>query len=129
MKIGFQLYLRDSAKAVALYQRAFGATLGHHVYSPDGTFMHAELYVDGTLLLAVSEANNTHAQQDMARYSATTYPAMNFCVTLESEQAVRHAYAALAEGANILYPLGPLPWSACCANVVDRFGVFWYLTV
>lgn len=129
MKIGFQLYLRDSVEAVAFYQRAFGATLGHSVQNPDGTFMHAELHVDGTLLLAVSEANNAFAQADMARYSATTYPAMNFCVTLESEQAVRHAYEALAEGGNILHPLGPLPWSACCANVVDRFGVFWYLSV
>jgi PhnB protein len=22
-----------------------------------------------------------------------------------------------------------LPWSDCCTNVIDRFGVFWYLSV
>lgn len=25
--------------------------------------------------------------------------------------------------------LGSLPWSSCCANVVDKFGVFWYISV
>lgn len=24
---------------------------------------------------------------------------------------------------------GPLPWNACCANVIDRFGVFWYISI
>lgn len=129
MKIAFQVYLHGSNAAVELYQRAFGATLGNHVYHADGTFLHAELYVDGALLLAVSESNNEIAKEARARYSASTYPAMNFCVTLNDEHAVKRAYDILADDATILHPLGSLPWSSCCANIVDRFGVFWYLTV
>ena len=129
MKIGLQAYLHGSVAAVDFYQRAFGATLGYHVQNPDGTFMHAELYVDGELLLALSESNNEIARENRMNYSATTYPAMNFCVMLKEEEAVRKAYDVLKEDANILFPLGSLPWSACCANLVDKFGIFWYIAV
>jgi PhnB protein len=129
MKTALQAYVHGSIAAVDLYQQAFGATLGYHVRNPDGTFMHAELYVDGELLLAVSEANNTIARDNRMNYSATTYPAMNFCVRLKDEHAVKHAYAVLQDEANILYPLGALPWSTCCANLVDQFGIFWYISV
>jgi PhnB protein len=129
MRIGFQVYLHGSSAAVDFYQKAFDATLGYNVRNPDGAFMHAELYVDSELLLAVSESNNDIAKEARMSYSATTYPAMNFCVTLKNEQAVRKAYEVLAEDANILYPLGSLPWSTCCANLVDKFGVFWYISV
>ena len=129
MKVGLQVYLQGSLEAVAFYQRAFGATLGTHVFHPDGTYLHAELMVDGELLMALSEANNQIASDGRMAYSATTYPAMNFTVNLKSEHAVENAYEVLKENANILYPLGSLPWSARCANLVDRFGVFWYISV
>jgi uncharacterized glyoxalase superfamily protein PhnB len=80
-----------------------------------------------TCLLAVSEANNTIAKDTRMQYSEATYPAMNFGVTLKNAQAVKHAYEVLQDEANILYPLGALPWSPCCANLVDKFGVFWYI--
>ncbi|WP_269140613.1 VOC family protein [Anaerocolumna chitinilytica] len=30
---------------------------------------------------------------------------------------------------SILIPLGALPWSSCCANVMDKYGIFWYISV
>ena len=127
MKIGLQAYLQGSVAAVDFYQKAFGATLGYHERNPDGTFMHAELYVDGELLLTVSESNISIAKDSRMQYTATTYPAMNFGVTLKDEHAVKHAYEVLQEDANILFPLGALPWSTSCANLVDKFGIFWYI--
>jgi uncharacterized glyoxalase superfamily protein PhnB len=129
MKIGFQAYVHGSIAAVEFYQKAFDATLGYHERHPDGTFLHAELYVDGELLISVSESHNEIAKDARMQYSATTYPAMNFGVTLQHEQAVKNAYTVLAEDANILYPLGALPWSTYCVNLIDKFGVFWYISV
>ncbi len=129
MKTSLQVYLHGSVAAVDFYQKAFGADLGYHEHHADGTFMHAELYVSGDFLLALSEANNEMARENRMKYSAATYPAMNFCVNLGTEAAVRQAYAVLSQDANILYPLGSLPWSVCCANLVDKFGVFWYIAV
>lgn len=129
MKISLQVYIQGTEEAVPFYQKAFGATLGYNVKNPDGTYMHAELKVNGTQLLALSESGSSTGTENMKRYSSTDYPTMNFCVKLDSAEEVKRTYEVLIEGGNILFPLGPLPWSACCANVVDRFGVFWYIHV
>lgn len=129
MKIGLQAYIQRSAEAIEFYQKAFGATLGYNVRNDDGTFMHAELYLDGQLLIALSESSSDVGIKNVKNYSPTDYPTMNFGVNLDSEEAVKKAYDVLIEGGNILLSLGPLPWSTCCANVVDKFGVFWYISV
>lgn len=129
MRIGLQAYIQGSAEAIEFYKKAFGATLGYNVRNADGTYMHAELYLDGQLLLALSESGSNVGIENVKRYSPIDYPTMNFCVNFESEEAVRKAYDILIEGGNILLPLGSLPWSTCCANVVDRFGIFWYISV
>ncbi len=72
MKVGLQAYLQGSLAAVAFYQRAFGATLGYHEFHPDGTYLHAELYVDGELLLALSESNNRIASESRMACSGTS---------------------------------------------------------
>ncbi len=91
--------------------------------------MHAELYLDGQLLMALSESGSDVGSENMRKYSPNDYPTMNFGVNLENEAAVKKAYDILTEGGNILLPLGPLPWSSCCANVIDKYGVFWYISV
>ncbi|GKX66728.1 VOC family protein [Inconstantimicrobium mannanitabidum] len=129
MKIGLQAYIQGTVEAVEFYQRAFGATLGYNVKNDDGTFMHAEINLDGQLLIALSEASSSVGIENIKRYSPTDYPTMNFSISLENEEAVKKSYEVLIEGGNILLPIGPLPWSACCANVIDKFGVFWYISV
>lgn len=129
MKIALQAYIQKSEEAIELYKKAFGVTLGYNVRNEDGTYMHAELYLDGELLLALSESSSSVGIENIKRYSPTDYPTMNFCVKLNDEVVVKKAYDILIEDGNILLPLGPLPWSSCCANVIDKFGVFWYLYV
>ena len=50
-------------------------------------------------------------------------------VELADEAAIRRAVDMLSPGGEVKRPVGSLPWSPCCAEVVDRFGVWWYLTV
>lgn len=54
---------------------------------------------------------------------------MSYSIDFVSEDEVRKAYSVLAEGGKVLLPLGSLPWSSCCAEVVDKFGVYWYISV
>lgn len=129
MRISLQAYIQKSAEAVEFYKRAFGVTLGYHVMNEDGTYMHAELCLDGQTLLSLSEAGSSIGLENVKRYSATDYPTMNFCVHLENEATVKRAYDVLIEEGNILLPLGALPWSSCCANVVDKYGIFWYIYI
>jgi PhnB protein len=124
MEIGVQAYVKGSADAVELYKRAFGVELGYHVRNSEGGFFHAELERNGRPFLAVSEVGKDFIMDVTAKY-----PNMSFGVVLDDEEAVRRAYGALSEGAPICTPLRTLPWSDLCADVVDRFGVYWYLTV
>ena len=129
MEIGCQVYIKGSAEAVELYMKAFGAELGYNVRNDDGSYYHAELSMDGRPMLAVSEAKSDIGIADKSKYTPECYPPMQFGVTLSGERDVAMAYDILKEGANILLPLGKLPWSDCCASLVDKFGVCWYLSV
>ena len=33
------------------------------------------------------------------------------------------AFALLSEGGIVKDPIGPMPWSPCCASVIDKFGI------
>lgn len=124
MEIGIQAYVKGSMDAVELYKKAFGAELGYNVLNSDGSYYHAELMRSGKIFLAVSEIGENFNTDVIPKY-----PNMNFGIVLNNEEAVRKAYSVLSEGASICTPLRALPWSDLCADVVDRFGVYWYITV
>lgn len=56
-------------------------------------------------------------------------PTMSYGINFESEEEVKRAYEMLAEDGTVLLELGALPWSSCCAEVVDKYGVYWYIAV
>jgi len=116
--IGHTIYVRNSAQAVAVYQEVFGLELGYHVLNADGSFYHSELYANGQEVLSVVETKWENQKNNIVCLG----------MTLPNELAVRRAFSMLKEGGEVLRPLGALPWSPCCAEVVDRFGVWWYIT-
>ncbi len=124
MEIGILAYVKGSIDAVELYKKAFGAELGYNVLNPDGGYFHAELIRSGKVFLAVSEVGENFCTDVIPKY-----PNMNFGIVLDDEEAVREAYKILSEDAVMCTPLRILPWSDLSADVVDRFGVYWYLTV
>ena len=128
MKLGATLYIRNTVEAVEFYKEAFGVTLGGHERFPDGTYMHAELHRDGHEVFAVSESRNDTLVGILLRSTLKeSRPTMSYGINFESAEEVAKAYSLLAEGGNVLLPLGSLPWSACCAEVVDKYGVYWYI--
>lgn len=114
-----QVYVKESDQAVALYQRAFSASMGLCSQRDDGMFDHAELDVYGQIL-AVAERDD---QQK------TTGNTMQFCLHFEADEQhlVKQAYDILSEGAEILHPLGPCDFSALMTDLIDKFGVRWCL--
>ncbi|WP_327196402.1 VOC family protein [Paenibacillus sp. FSL R7-269] len=122
--------MKDTIEAVAFYSEAFGLTLGYHEKFPDGTFMHASSLRDGQEIFAVSESHNETLVNLMRSSSLEgSRPTMNYGISFEREEEVKKAYEMLAKGGTALFPLGALPWSSCCAEVVDKYGVYWYITV
>ena len=50
--IGIGIYVKNSPKAIELYQAAFGLEMGYHVLNKDGTYFHSELHRRAFTLLA-----------------------------------------------------------------------------
>ena len=118
--IGIGIYVKDSPRAIALYQAAFGLTLGYHVLNRDGTYFHSELHRGGEPFCSVVEA-----REDTF---APRHP-VELGVTFSTREALMKAFTLLAEGGQVVLPVGELPWSPCAAIVTDPFGVRWFLSL
>jgi PhnB protein len=126
MILGATLYLRNSVSAVDFYMNAFNMTLGYNAKNTDGSYLHAELLKNGNSIFAVSESSDDAIVKTMF---STQYPTMSYGINFDSDEELNHAYSMLIDGGRILRPLGLLPWSPCSADVVDKFGVYWYIYV
>jgi len=126
MNLGATLYVKNSVEAVEFYSEAFGLTLGYNVKHSDGSFLHAELLKGEVTIFAVSENNDEEIVQTML---TAKQPTMSYAINLDNDEELRHAYQILAEGGHILRDLGALPWSPSSADIVDKYGVCWYIYV
>jgi PhnB protein len=124
MRLGATLYLNGSVEAVDFYTNAFGLVIGYNEKNLDGTYLHAELTKDDKEIFAVSESPRHPIVDDMLR---SARPTMSYGIDFDDDASLKHAYETVIEGGHVLRPLGPLPWNRLSADVVDRFGVYWYI--
>ena len=118
--IGIGIYVKNSPKAIALYQSAFGLELGYHVLNCDGTYFHSELLRDGEPFCSVVEA-----KQDTY---ANSHP-IELCVDFSTRDELVRAFDLLSADGSVVMGVGELPWSPCAAITIDPFGVRWFLTM
>ena len=126
MDLGATLYIHNTLSAVDFYRNAFGMTLGYNAKHDDGTYLHAELARGGRTIFAVSENREMDIVQAML---ATRQPTMSLGVNLDTDDELRHAFEILAAGGHVLREPGALPWTPLAADVVDKYGVCWYIFV
>lgn len=126
MNLGATLYVKHSVQAVEFYIEAFRMTLGYNAKNSDGSFLHAELCKGDESIFAVSENNDEEIIRSMV---AAKRPTMSYGINLDNDDELIHAYKTLVEGGHILRELGSLPWSPSSADIVDKYGVCWYIYV
>lgn len=126
LNISSQVYVAGSLDAVDRYCRAFGLEKGLEVKNETGNeYLHCELMRDGELFMAVSEA-----PKDCDTSPKTTWQTMAFNVYgMGSEEAVQQAFDILKEDGTVIDPPGPCDWNAYCSNLIDRYGVFWWIAI
>jgi len=118
--IGIGIYVKNSPKAIALYQQAFGLELGYHVLNKDGTYFHSELHRSGEPFCSVVEAKqNTYTDRQPIELG------VQFSIRDELAQA----FTLLSDAGRVEMEIRELPWSPCAAIVTDQFGVRWFLTM
>ena len=116
---GVGLQVKGSIEAVEMYKKAFGLELGYHVLNKDGTFFHSELYKEGKEELDVVESNIDPVMENPVQ----------LCFTFSEKEELLNAFLILSEKGRVLMEVCELPWSPCAAEVIDKFGVRWYLTL
>ena len=128
MKNYTQAYVKNSLEAAAMYCEAFGAEVTFAMMNAAGNaYEHCELSVNGEPILALAEARNPC---DIEVVHKNRWQTMTFnAFELGSEAAVAHALQVLSRGGVALEPLHAVPWSRCCATVIDRYGVCWWLAI
>lgn len=128
MKVYAQVYVKNSLEAAKVYCKAFGADITFEIKNADGTeYEHCELSVKGEGILALSEAK---IPCDIDFVKKHKWETMTFnAFDLGSEDAVRNAFNILSEGGTVLQPIGEVPWNKCCATVIDRYGVCWWIAL
>lgn len=128
MKNYTQVYVKNSFEAASIYCRAFGAEITKAFVNDDNTaYAHCELSVNGEGFLALAEATNSCDIEIVHRYKWET---MTFNVfEMGDEEKVYNAFRILSEGGVVIEYIHQLPWSKCCATVIDKFGVCWWISV
>lgn len=117
-----QIYVEGSDKAILFYQKAFDAPVVASYKNDDGTFLHAELDIQGQIL-GLSERNSDYS----IKGETNTGNIMHFCLEYEknSEDMLKKAYEILKEDAKIITPLGPCEYSPLMVDLIDKYGVRW----
>lgn len=126
MVLGATLYVVNSNEAVEFYCDAFKMMIGYNAKNENGTYLHAELEKNGNSIFAVSESNDFTIKNIMVN---SRTPTMSLGINFDNDEELKYAYNQLIINGHIIRPLGSLPWSPCAADVVDKYGVCWYIYV
>jgi len=115
------LTVRDAAKAIEFYQRAFVATeAAPPVRSPTGQIV-AQLAIDGQRFFVVDE--NAAAYNLSPQALNGTSVRLNLVVADPDAVAAR----AVAAGARVVFPIADQPYGMRQGRVSDPFGHHWLI--
>jgi PhnB protein len=115
------LSVREAAKAIEFYQRAFGAQVLFVHKMPDGRVMHATLKVGDSRLMLADEFPG------MGTPAPTTLGGSPVLLNIYVEDVDSLWNRAVAAGAKVTMPLANQFWGDRYGQVVDPFGHSWAL--
>ena len=119
----------DARAALEHYRAAFGGEITAVTYAQMGgphDPAQADLIIWGQLETASGFRVMTYDVQTEKPFSRGQNPFYVSVRTTEPEDLTA-AWPTLAEGGEVLVPLGPARWSALYGMVTDRFGITWVL--
>ena len=115
------LTVRDAAKAIAFYQRAFAAReVEARVTAPSGQIV-AQLAIDGQRFFVVDE--NVPAFNLSPQTLNGTSVRLNLVVDDPDAVAAR----AVSAGATVVFPIADQPYGMRQGRVADPFGHHWLI--
>jgi PhnB protein len=116
------IVVRDAAKAMDWYKKAFGATEVSRMPSPDGKVMHGELRIGDSLVFIADEFPN------MGSKGVQSYGGSPVGIHLYVTNTDATFQAAVAAGATAQMPPANMFWGDRFAKIQDPFGMGWSIS-
>lgn len=116
------LTVRDAARAIDFYKRAFDATELHRMDGPDGKIAHAELKIGDSVIMLGDEmpgSNDARSPQSLGGTTAGVF------LYVKDVDAVFHK--AITAGARATAQLADMFWGDRYGKLTDPFGHSWSL--
>ena len=113
------LSVRNAAKAIEFYRRAFGAVETMRLEDPSGRVSHAELELDGAKWMLADE----HPEMAFVGPEALGGTTVTLSIYVEDVDAL--AARAIAAGAKSLKPITDEFYGERVAQLADPFGHRW----
>lgn len=113
------LTVREAAKAVEFYKKAFGAQVRMVMPGPDGRVMHAEIKIGDSIIMIGDECPDFGVLGPQARGGATC---SLFLYVNDVDAAFDQAVKA---GCTVKMPLDNMFWGDRYGTVVDPYGCVW----
>ncbi len=115
------LILKDTAKAIEFYKKAFDAKELYRITTPDGRIMNATLKIgDSHFMLADEMPNSSHGWA-----SPQTLKGANVTIHLGVTDVDKVFQDAIAAGAKAEMPPQDMFWGDRYGRIVDPFGQPW----
>jgi len=113
------LVIRDAAKAIEFYKKAFGATESSRMPMPDGKIAHAEIKI-GDSMIMISDENLAWGTKSPQTLNGS--PVGIFLYVPDVDATCKQA---LASGATEVMPVSDQFWGDRYGKVLDPFGHQW----
>jgi PhnB protein len=123
------LCVKDAARAIAFYSKAFGATELERMEEPGGKVNHALLKI-GDSIVRLSDDSSKHASEWVAKGWSRSPQSLggtpvHFYVYVEDSDAVFKR--AIAAGAKAMEPVSDKEWGDRLGALTDPFGHIWMI--
>ena len=123
------LCVKDAARAIEFYIKAFGATELQRIEEPDGKVNHALLKI-GDSMVRLSDDSSKHVAEWVAKGWSRSPQSLggtpvHFYVYVEDSDAVFKR--AIAAGAKLMEPVADKEWGDRLGSLTDPFGHIWMI--
>lgn len=112
------LTVKDAARAIEFYKKAFGAEERERMVGPQGGIMHAEITIGSSIVMLADEMPGM--TRGVEAYGGSP---VSFYVYVNDADAAHKR--ALAAGAKEAMPMSDMFWGDRTGQVVDPFGYRW----
>jgi PhnB protein len=113
--------VKDAARAIDFYRRAFGAKEIMRMDGPGGKISHAELRIGDSMIMLTDEASGSGGRSPQSLGASTVG------IFLYVEQVDSVFNQAVSAGARVEMPLADMFWGDRYGKLTDPFGHSWSL--